>query len=122
MLVDHVRHRRADGAGPATVANDLTWIGVVLRAAKSVKELPVNPLVMDTERRCRHAVSHLTHCLGRTKPVPLSGLVSTDALGIGPRVGRLAEFGFSGRGRLFVGPWNRMGSGSIAALMGALPP
>jgi hypothetical protein len=42
ILIDHVRSRRADGAGPATVGNDLTWIGVVLRAAKSVKELPIN--------------------------------------------------------------------------------
>jgi len=42
-LIDHVRSRRAKGAGPATVANDLIWTGVVLRAAKSVKELPVRP-------------------------------------------------------------------------------
>jgi hypothetical protein len=37
-LIDHVRSRRAKGAGPATVANDLIWIGVVLRAANSVRE------------------------------------------------------------------------------------
>ena len=43
MLIDHVRSRRADGAGPATVINDLVWIGVVLRAAKNVQELPVRP-------------------------------------------------------------------------------
>src|SRR5579859_192052 len=30
MLVDHIRRRRADGAGPATAGNDLTWIGCVL--------------------------------------------------------------------------------------------
>ena len=41
MLIDHIRSRRAEGTGPATVANDLIWIGVVLRAARSVKELPV---------------------------------------------------------------------------------
>ena len=29
ILIDHVRSRRADGTGPAAVANDLTWIGVV---------------------------------------------------------------------------------------------
>ena len=33
-LIDHVHSRRANGAGPATAA-----IGVVLRAAKSVREL-----------------------------------------------------------------------------------
>jgi hypothetical protein len=41
-----VRSRRAKGAGTAAVLNDLIWIGVVLRAAKSVKALPVNPSVV----------------------------------------------------------------------------
>ena len=54
ILIDHVRGRRADGAGAATVANDLTWIGVVLRAAKSVKNLPVRPEVAkDARIACR---------------------------------------------------------------------
>jgi integrase len=53
-LVDHVRSRRAKGAGPMTVSNDLTWIGVVLRAAKSVKGLPVHPeVVEDARNACR---------------------------------------------------------------------
>src|SRR6516164_8288125 len=43
VLIDHVRARRADGAGPATVINDLVWIGVVLRAAQTVRDLPVRP-------------------------------------------------------------------------------
>jgi hypothetical protein len=46
-LVDHVRSPRAKGAGPMTVANDLTWIGVVLRAAKSVKGMPVHPEIVE---------------------------------------------------------------------------
>lgn len=50
MLIDHVRSRRAEGAGPATVANDLIWIGVVLRAARSVKELPVRPEIVQEAR------------------------------------------------------------------------
>jgi integrase len=50
MLIDHVRSRRAKGAGPATVANDLIWIGVVLRAAKSVRELPVRPEIVKEAR------------------------------------------------------------------------
>ena len=54
MLIDHVRTRRASGAGPATVGNDLTWIGVVLRTAKSVKQLPVRPEVVEEARTaCR---------------------------------------------------------------------
>jgi hypothetical protein len=44
-LIDHVRSRRSTGAGPATVSNDLTWIGVVLRAARSVDMLPINPAI-----------------------------------------------------------------------------
>lgn len=53
-LIDHVRSRRAKGAGPATVGNDLTWIGVVLRAAKSIKELPVAPETVEEARTaCR---------------------------------------------------------------------
>jgi integrase len=53
-LVDHVRSRRAKGAGPMTVANDLRWIGVVLRAAKSVKGMPVHPEIVEEARNaCR---------------------------------------------------------------------
>ncbi len=53
-LIRHVQLRRADGAGPATVLNDLIWIGVVLRAAKSVKELPVRPeIVQQARTACR---------------------------------------------------------------------
>lgn len=54
ILIDHIRSRRADGAGPATAGNDLTWIGCVLDAAKSVKELPVVPQIVDDARSaCR---------------------------------------------------------------------
>lgn len=53
-LIRHVQSRRAEGPGPATVINDLIWIGVVLRAAKSVKELPVNPeIVQQARSACR---------------------------------------------------------------------
>ena len=53
-LIDHVRSRRADVAGPATVINDLVWIGVVLRAAKNVKELPIRPeITQEASRACR---------------------------------------------------------------------
>ena len=34
QLIDHVRSRRAKGAGPATVANDLVWLGVVLQGCQ----------------------------------------------------------------------------------------
>jgi integrase len=52
-LIRHIQTRRAGGAGPATVTNDLIWIGVVLRAAKSVRELAVNPdIVAQAKTAC----------------------------------------------------------------------
>jgi integrase len=54
ILVDHIRARRAQGTGPATAGNDLTWIRCVLRAARSVKGLPVKPqLVEEARNACR---------------------------------------------------------------------
>lgn len=49
-LIKHVRTRRADGAGPATAINDLVWIGVVLRAAQTVRDLPVRPEAVQEAR------------------------------------------------------------------------
>lgn len=49
-LVNHARSRRANGAGPATVGNDLTWIAVVLRAAKSVKGVLAKPEIVEEAR------------------------------------------------------------------------
>lgn len=51
-LIKHVRARRADGAGLATVINDLVGIGVVLRAAESVRDLPLRPEAVQEARRC----------------------------------------------------------------------
>lgn len=42
LLVDHARRRRLEGAGPSTVANDLIWLGVVLKAGQHVFHLPVD--------------------------------------------------------------------------------
>jgi integrase len=50
QLIEHVRSRRAQRAGPATVANDLIWTGVVLRAARSVKGLRVRPEIVQEAR------------------------------------------------------------------------
>jgi integrase len=49
-LIRHVQSRREAGAGPATVINDLIWIGVVLRAARSDRELPVSPEIVQQAR------------------------------------------------------------------------
>lgn len=40
-LIEHATTRRAEGAGPATVGNDLIWLRQVFRAAASALELPL---------------------------------------------------------------------------------
>lgn len=50
QLVAHVRARRLAGAGPSTAGQDLTWLGVVLKAARGVWGLPVNPYVVEETR------------------------------------------------------------------------
>src|SRR4051812_40836779 len=53
-LVEFIKTRRLEGAGPSTAGNDLVWIGVVLRAAKNVDRKPVNPDIVDEAREiCR---------------------------------------------------------------------
>lgn len=53
-LIDFVRQRRAGGVQPATAGSDLTYIGVVLRAAASVRGLPVRPeVVLEARTACR---------------------------------------------------------------------
>lgn len=41
-LLAHIRKRRADGAGPSTVANDLIWLRAVLKYARSARGIPVS--------------------------------------------------------------------------------
>ncbi len=41
-LVEHVRKRRADGAGGVTIGIDLTYLGGVLKAAKQLWKMPVD--------------------------------------------------------------------------------
>jgi integrase len=54
ILVQHIQDRRAGGAGPSTAGNDLIWIGVVLRAAKSARNMAIDPaIVQDARNACR---------------------------------------------------------------------
>ena len=53
-LVQHIQERRAGGTGPSTGSNDLTWIGVVLRAAKGAQGMKVNPLIVNEARSTCH--------------------------------------------------------------------
>nr|WP_298719887.1 site-specific integrase [uncultured Steroidobacter sp.] len=86
-LVDHIRARRSKGAGPAAVANDLTWIGVVLRAAKSVKGLPVNPGVVDEARNACRELRLIGKSRRRERRPTPEELVKLDAY-FGRRDGR----------------------------------
>ncbi len=78
-LVNHIRSRRADGAGPATVANDLIWIGVVLRAAKSVRGIPVSPAVVSEARDACHALRLTGKAKKRTRRPTAEELKRLDA-------------------------------------------
>ena len=53
-LVQHVRSRRAERAGPATAQTDLIYIGVVLEVARALGLFPVDPSVAAEARKvCR---------------------------------------------------------------------
>jgi integrase len=46
-LVEHVQGRRERGTGGATVGNDLIWLRVVFRFARTALGVPVDPHVLD---------------------------------------------------------------------------
>jgi integrase len=77
-LVQHVRSRRAENAGPATAGADLTYIGVVLQMAQTVGSYPVDPHVVEEARNaCRRL--HLIGQPNRRKVRPSHGqLVALD--------------------------------------------
>lgn len=47
QVIEHVQRRRETGVGGATVANDLIWLRVVFRYARSACGVPVDPHVLD---------------------------------------------------------------------------
>lgn len=52
-IVDYVRSRRAEGAGPSTVDAAVTWLHVVFEAARS-DGMPIDPAIIDEARKsCR---------------------------------------------------------------------
>ncbi len=77
-LIRHVQARRADGAGPATVINDLIWIGVVPRAAVHGNHVVING--------SREAILHTC----QNSPKPNSRSPSIDA-GRDHRLDQVAE-------------------------------
>ena len=53
-LIDHIRARRAGGAGPATAGNDLTWLRVLYKVARPAWGVPVSLTVVDDAiQHCR---------------------------------------------------------------------
>ena len=54
QVIEHVQRRRERGAGGATVANDLIWLRVVFRYARTALGVPVDPNVLgDATEVCR---------------------------------------------------------------------
>lgn len=47
QLVEHVRDRRSEGAGPATVNNDLIWLRNAFRAVRIGRDVPLNMQPID---------------------------------------------------------------------------
>ena len=41
QIISHVRRRRAEGTGPATLNNDIIWLKVAMRAARIGRDLPL---------------------------------------------------------------------------------
>ncbi|QBB69470.1 site-specific integrase [Pseudolysobacter antarcticus] len=56
QVVEHVRHRRIAGTGPATVNNDLIWLRTVLKTARSAWGVLANVQAIDD---ASHASRHL---------------------------------------------------------------
>lgn len=46
-LIQHVQERRKEGAGPATVANDLIWLRIVCKAARPALGLQIDLQIID---------------------------------------------------------------------------
>ena len=47
QLIGHVKERRQDGAGPATVANDIIWLRIACKAVRVSKGVPIDLQVID---------------------------------------------------------------------------
>ena len=46
-LIDHIRDRRARGAGPATAINDLVWLRVIYKIARPAWGIDIDPQVVE---------------------------------------------------------------------------
>lgn len=54
QIIDFVRTRRLEGAGPATAGNDLVWLRTVLKAARALWDIPAAlQEVNDAAEHCR---------------------------------------------------------------------
>lgn len=47
QLIEHVRERRQDGAGPATVANDIIWLRIACQAVRVSRGVPIDLQIID---------------------------------------------------------------------------
>lgn len=78
-LVEHIRQRRLSGTGPATAGNDLIWIGVVLKAARSAWGLDVDPHVVEDARSACRQLRLIAKAAKRTRRPTADELARLDA-------------------------------------------
>ncbi len=66
-LIAHIRARRQTGAGPSTANNDLVWLRVVLRYARTAWNLPINLSVIEDASEVLKAEKMIAKAKRRTR-------------------------------------------------------
>lgn len=70
-FIQHVQWRRGQGAGPATIANDLVWLRIAMRYAADAWGWPVNLEALETAARAARASRQIAKPRRRTRrPTP----------------------------------------------------
>lgn len=78
-LVQHVRERRAGGAGPATAMNDLIWLGVVFRTARGAWGVPANVAAVTEAREVARQLRLISKAKQRDRVPTYEELEQLDA-------------------------------------------
>lgn len=78
-LIAHAQSRRDEGAGPATVGNDIIWLRTLMRAARASLGLPIKMEIFDDaaeELRARRLVAKSKSRVRRLTPEEEQSLVN----------------------------------------------
>lgn len=84
-LLAHVRERRGEGTGPATVGNDLIWIRTVLRYARTARGIPVSLEALDEAAEAARAARLVGRSQRRSRRPTAEELEKLDAWFSRPR-------------------------------------